>query len=153
MSHVFLSYASEDRERVRPLARLFEQVAPVWWDEKIRHGEQWEDVIEKAVAEAGCIVVVWTAGSVKSGWVKSEAADARDRGILVPVMLDAVTLPLSFRHIQTAHLEDWDGSPRHPEAQELMAVVGEVMARGGAAAPAATPVAPLPRRRPPTSRR
>ena len=33
MSHIFLSYASEDRERVRPLAEaLSQQGWSVWWD-------------------------------------------------------------------------------------------------------------------------
>lgn len=135
MSQIFLSYASEDRGRIRPLANLLEEVAPVWWDEKIRHGEQWEDAIEKAVERAGCIVVVWTADSVRSGWVKSEAAEARDRGILVPVLLDPVKIPLSFRHIETAQLQGWDGSSDHPEAQSLRAAVAAVMA-GEAPAPA-----------------
>jgi len=150
MSHIFLSYAAEDRDRVRPLVDLLGDVATVWWDQSIRPGENWEDAVERAVAEAACVVVVWTSDSVKSGWVKSEAGDARDRGILVPVQLDEVALPLAFRHIETAQLQRWDGDASHPEARALRSAVADRVARAPVP-PSPTPEArgdalPAPRR-------
>jgi len=155
MSHIFLSYAAEDRDRVRPLVDLLSDVATVWWDQSIRPGDNWEDAVERAVKEAACVVVVWTTESVKSGWVKSEAGDARDRRILVPVQMDDVVLPLAFRHIETAQLQRWDGDSSHPEARALKAAVAYVVA--GPSAPPSTPaeaqreVRPAPHR--PTRRR
>lgn len=51
-----------------------------------------------------------------SAWVRAEADDGRQRGILVPVMLDAgVRLPLAFRQIQAANLVDWQGEETYAE--------------------------------------
>lgn len=142
MSHIFLSYSAEDRERVRPLVTLLGEVAPVWWDQAVRHGENWEMAVETAVEQAACVVVAWTRQSVKSSWVRSEAADARDRNILIPAMLEDVKVPLAFRHLQTAQLQDWSGDREHPQAQALRAAVAAVMARQ-APAPVAVPSPPV----------
>jgi uncharacterized membrane protein YhaH (DUF805 family) len=50
------------------------------------------------------VVVVWSRTSVQSEWVKAEAMAARERGILVPVRIDAAPIPLPFGLIQTANL-------------------------------------------------
>lgn len=139
MSHIFLSYSAEDRERVRPLVTLLGEVAPVWWDQAVRHGENWEMAVETAVEQAACVVVAWTRQSVKSSWVRSEAADARDRNILIPAMLEDVKVPLAFRHLQTAQLQDWNGDREHAQAQALKAAVASVMARGASGTTAVTP--------------
>ena len=53
MSHIFLSYASEDRERVRPLAEALSRRGwEVWWDRTIPPGKTWREVIAAALAEA-----------------------------------------------------------------------------------------------------
>ena len=40
MSDIFISYASEDRDRVKSLARALEQEGwSVWWDRAHPHGE------------------------------------------------------------------------------------------------------------------
>lgn len=140
MSHIFLSYSAEDRERVRPLVALLDEVAPVWWDQAVRHGENWEVAVETAVEQAGCVVVAWTRQSVKSSWVRAEAGDARDRTILIPAMLEDVKVPLAFRHLQTAQLQDWDGNREHPQAQALQAAVAAVMSRQAPSAAAAPPL-------------
>ncbi len=80
MSDIFLSYASEDRERVRPLAEaLAEQGWDVWWDRSIPPGQTWREVIQAALAEARCVVVVWSRRSVESRWVIAEADQALRR--------------------------------------------------------------------------
>src|ERR1051325_2824115 len=143
MSHIFLSYCAEDRERVRPLVALLSEVAPVWWDQSIHHGENWEIAVETAVEQAACVVVAWTRESVKSNWVRSEAGDARDRSIQVPVLLDDVKPPLAFRHIQTAQLQGWDGDREHPQAQALKAALASLVARRAASPPGAPASSPL----------
>ena len=159
MSHIFLSYCAEDRERVRPLVALLGEVGPVWWDQSIRHGQNWEKAVEKAVEKASCVVVAWTRESVESDWVRSEATDARDRSILVPVLLDDVKPPLTFRHIQTAQLQGWDGDPRHPQAQALKAAVADLVAGRSTSSLAApppglrAPAPPPPSAAPPSRRR
>jgi len=109
MTDVFISYASEDRERVQPIAEaLVRQGFSVWWDRKIVAGQQFDRAIEQALDGAKCVVVCWSKDSVDSEWVKNEAAAGAERNALVPLMLDEVRLPLEFRRRQTVSLVGWD---------------------------------------------
>ena len=105
MTDVFISYASEDRERARTLASSLEARGWfVWWDRKIIAGQTFDQVIEQELETAKSVVVLWSKDSVSSEWVKNEAAAAAERGVLVPALIDAVKLPLEFRRRQTTDL-------------------------------------------------
>ena len=74
MSDVFISYKREDQPTTRKLANALETAGwSVWWDPKLRAGEHFNDVIEKALNEAKCVIVVWSNLSVNSEYVKAEA--------------------------------------------------------------------------------
>ena len=73
----------------------------VWWDRKIDAGTAFDREIEKALDEANCIIVVWSEESVESDWVRNEATEGLERGILIPVLIDPVRPPLAFRRTQT----------------------------------------------------
>src|SRR4029453_1919872 len=121
MSDIFLSYASEDRQRVAPLVRALERRGwSVWWDRTILPGRTYDIVIEEALEAARCVIVVWSNTSVTSDWVKTEAAEGARRRILVPVALDAVRIPLEFRRIQAAQLMDWRDTDLHPEFEKVI---------------------------------
>lgn len=120
MSDIFLSYASEDRRHAKVLAHALESRGwSVWWDRKIIVGKVFDQVIEKELEEAKSVVVLWSTNSVDSEWVKTEAAVARDRGVLVPAMIETVKLPLAFRRKQTADLTDWNEESDHSGFQAL----------------------------------
>jgi hypothetical protein len=107
MSDVFVSYASADRERVAALVQRLEQLGfSVWWDRDIGAGQNYHRVIQQALDQAKCAIVVWSSASINSEWVVNEASSARKRNALVPVLLDAVEPPLEFRHLQTADLRE-----------------------------------------------
>ena len=121
MSQVFLSYAHEDRDRAKNLAHILEaRGLTVWWDRKIVAGQTFDQVIEHELETAECVVVLWSPHSVASEWCKSEASLAAERGVLIPVMIDAVKLPLEFRRKQTADLSNWDNDPDHGGFQALV---------------------------------
>ena len=110
MSDVFISYANEDRARVQTLAEALGGAGfSVWWDRKIVAGQEFDRVIESALDAAKSVVVCWSRHSVQSEWVKNEASAGAERGVLVPVSLDDVRLPLEFRRRQTVSLIDWHG--------------------------------------------
>jgi hypothetical protein len=47
---IFISYSSKDRERVRILVEaLVRQGVPVWWDQHIVAGQNWENELEQAL--------------------------------------------------------------------------------------------------------
>ncbi len=101
MTDVFISYSSEDRDRVRPLVTTLERAGwSVWWDRQINAGAAFDREIEKAIDSAKCIVVVWSGTSVESEWVRTEAGEGLEKGNLVPVLIEDVKPPLAFRRIQ-----------------------------------------------------
>ncbi|MCZ6890321.1 MAG: AAA family ATPase [Gammaproteobacteria bacterium] len=105
MAQVFVSYASEDRSRVAPLVAAIEQAGwSVWWDRKIDGGAAWEREIERELDESRCVVVVWSAVSIESDWVRTEAGEGQERGVLLPIAIDDVRPPLAFRRTQTLEL-------------------------------------------------
>jgi hypothetical protein len=108
MSDIFISYAREDRPRVERLAAALEQHGwAVWWDPDIRTGEDFGRRIHTALQAARCVIVVWSHQSIASPWVKDEAQVGQERGVLLPVCIDAVAPPLGFRQLQTVDLTGW----------------------------------------------
>lgn len=112
MADIFISYAGEDRPWVEKFASaLAEQGWSVWWDRSIPFGQSYQTVIEQALADAHCVFVIWSAHSVDSSWVWAEAEEARNRNILIPIVIDKSQPPLVFRQIQTADLSHWQIDP------------------------------------------
>ena len=121
MSDIFISYAREDRDRVHVLARALESHGwSVFWDRQIPPGVEYEVFISKAIASAKCVIVLWSIASVDSNWVREEAADGRDRKILLPVCIDEVEIPFGFRGLQAANLTRWQGDPNDFEFVQLL---------------------------------
>ena len=138
MNDIFLSYAAGDRAVAHELADALEALGwSVWWDREIPHGKPFDQVIEEELNAARCVIVLWTAESVASRWVKTEASAAADRDRLIPVLLQRVPIPFEFRRIQTAELYDWSGDRAHPEFVRLVASVKSML--GAPVAPQARP--------------
>ena len=131
MSDLFVSYASADRDRARASAQaLTEHGWSVWWDRTIPPGKQFDEVIEEALDAARCVVVLWSKASVASTWVKTEAAEAMRRKILVPVLIEDVKIPLEFRRLQAADLSRWNGERAHEELQKFFASIETNVGQG-----------------------
>ncbi len=122
MTDIFLSYANEDRDDAARLAAHLESVGwRVWWDRRIPAGRTWRAVLETALAEMRCMIVLWSKHSVESPWVAEEAEEARRLGkTLVPVLIERVEPPIGFRAIQAADLSHWGGSADDPTVQMLI---------------------------------
>ena len=111
MSDIFLSYTEQDREQARRIAAALESVGwAVWWDRRIPAGETWRSVLEDALQNMRCMIVLWSARSIESEWVSEEATEGRRLEKLVPVLIEPVRPPAGFREIQAADLTNWDGS-------------------------------------------
>ncbi len=123
MPDIFISYAHEDQERVRPIVQELEKRWSVFWDKKIPPGKTWEDSIGKALEESPCVLVVWSHSSVKSDWVKEEADVAKKRDTFVPLFLDKVEPPMGFRRIHAADLSDWKNNNAHQGFQLLIGAI------------------------------
>jgi hypothetical protein len=135
MSGIFISYASEDRDKAEMLAHALEQKGwPVWWDRQIPFGKSFDEVIEENLARAGCVLVLWTKVSVESRWVRSEASDAAAREVLIPVLFEPdVKIPLEFRLLQAVNLCQWHPNAEHRDFNSLVVQIADRLKSGGAA--------------------
>jgi TIR domain len=128
MADIFISYSSEDKTIVKQIAGLLENKGwSVWWDRQIPIGQKYDTVIENELHKSACVLVIWTQRSVASEWVKNEANKAVQENKLVPLVLEKVTLPLSFSRIESAMLIDWNGETDHPELQILYTSIDNIL--------------------------
>lgn len=103
MADVFISYARDDRPIAARLATTLEHAGySVWWDRNIAPGSHWSDEIEEQLVSSKCVVVVWSANSIRSVFVKDEATRGQDK--LIQVTLDNTSIPIGFGQIQAARL-------------------------------------------------
>jgi TolB-like protein len=124
---VFISYARADRPKVAPLADvLAARGHDVWWDALIEGGTGFATMIEAKLQAADAVVVVWSATSVMSDWVRDEAAHARDRKRIVPVTIDGTEAPLGFRQYHMIDLSKWHGRADAPDVERVVAGIAAV---------------------------
>jgi adenylate cyclase len=120
LADIFVSYSRQDKARVAPLVAALEAEGwTVWWDPEIAPGEEFDGLIGRELDAAHALVVVWTPTSVDSRWVRGEARDGADRGVLVPVRFDNARLPIDFRAVHTTDLDGWNEDRESPEFKGL----------------------------------
>jgi len=136
MADVFVSYARTDKARVAPVVAALEAAGlSVWWDPEISPGQEFDNEIEAELQAAAAVMVVWTPTSVASRWVRGEAREAADRGILVPVRFDGARLPMDVRAIHTTDLDGWNEDRQSPPLQDLLRALATMIARQRGAQP------------------
>jgi len=110
MADIFLSYSRSDAHAAKWVAEaLGARGWNVWWDPGIAPGEEFRDRILEELQAARCAVVLWSSAAVKSGFVLDEAERARHRGVLVQALIERISPPLGFGHLQYATLIGWRG--------------------------------------------
>lgn len=129
MPDIFLSYNREDQAKARLFADAFAAEGfKVWWDTTLRAGEAYDEVTERALRDAGAVVVLWSKKSVVSRWVRAEATVAHRQKTLVPAMIEACERPIMFELTQTAELSHWSGDRADPAWRSFLADVRQHLA-------------------------
>ena len=124
MSDVFVSYARPDEPHAERVADALRALGyRVWRDDELPAHRSYADVIEERLNSAGAVVVLWSANSAKSQWVRAEADTARAIGTLVQATIDGSVPPLPFNQIHCADLKGWDGDDGSPGWRKLVASV------------------------------
>jgi hypothetical protein len=146
MTDIFLSYTERDRDTARRIAEALGSAGwTVWWDRRIPAGETWRTVLDHALEDMRCMVVLWSAKSIESEWVYEEASEGRRQRKLVPVMIENVRPPAGFREIQAADLSGWDGSPDFDGLRMLLADLENLLGKPASQATAQSGTADPPR--------
>lgn len=124
MSDIFISYASQDRAIAQRLATaLAAEGWSVWWDRTIMPGKSFARMIEDALDDTRCVVVLWSRVSRDSDWVQNEARHGHEQRALIPALIEDVKPPFEFQHIHAASLIDWEGGRSHPGYHQLVAAI------------------------------
>ena len=148
---LFVSYSRTDLPNAKPVIDLLEQAGfDTWWDGRLEGGENYLQTTETALETAACVVVLWSATSVNSHWVRDEAQRGRERGCLVPLTIDGTMAPLGFRQFQLLDVSAWDGAPGSPEAARILVAV-RAKAGGAPASPEPSLPRPDPAQTPPAA--
>lgn len=125
---IFLSYAREDRERIKLLAQTLESLGwSVWWDRWMPTGKSFDEVIQENLDVSRKVLVVWSKMSIQSNWVREEAREGARREVLFPVLIDQVAIPLGFRRMQAADLIHWQGDLQDEQWQRLVEDLASVL--------------------------
>lgn len=141
MARVFLSYSRLDAIKAKALAGGMRRLGhDVWWDRHLHGGSRFTSEIEAALKQSDVVVVLWTRESVKSAWVLDEAAEGRDRGRLVPVVLDDSQPPLGFRQFQAIDLKGWSGRGANLALKEIDSAIGKLIEQAPAETEAAAEI-------------
>lgn len=148
MKEIFLSYSRPDSTTVLALATALEEKGvSVWIDRSgIEEGDAYDTQIEEAIAQTRVVIVVWSQHSVRSHWVRAEAAYALNKHKLVPIVIDKSEPPLQFHHIQTISFDGWNGAGHDEAFKRLLTVLAKRLDRASTLGEAAVGANAIPGR-------
>ena len=125
------------------------RVSRRWWPRSrrragrcggIRTSRRARNSTTRSTTSSTAATAVWWSGRrprSTSRWVRGEAREAADRGVLVPVRFDDARLPMDVRAIHTTDLDGWGDDPGSPPFQALLRALDSMIARQAATAGAA----------------
>jgi hypothetical protein len=118
---VFISYARKNRPVAEQLAEgLSAGDLKVWWDSDLKAGSEFSAVIEAKLLGAAVVIVMWSADSARSSFVRDESTRALKHDKLLPVRIEDIELPLGFGQLHTLDLLDWDGDAGDEAFEKLL---------------------------------
>ncbi len=131
MSGIFLSYARFDAELgERIVAGLRALDVECWWDRDMP-GVDWPREIERQIDTMSALVVIWTAASKESRYVRAEAIPAFDREKLVNIMVGVAEPPLPFNLYNGFQLDGWTGREPHEGWTRLVRTLEAKLVKAG----------------------
>lgn len=106
---VFISYSRSDRDFVQQLASdLRKEVISVWYDERLRAGQDWQEQVRQVIESVGLSIFVRSPASTVSknvGWEIDQIQ--RCAKPLIPLLLKACDLPPALMWMQNLHYIDF----------------------------------------------
>lgn len=134
MADLFISYSRNDRERCAVIRDALNALkVNVWSDARIGAGSSFDREIEREIAAARALLVLWSTDSVESDWVRNEARTGKEENRLVATQINECQLPLEFRSVQAELLPDGAEGSAHSAWLKLLSRIGELVDRPGLA--------------------
>jgi len=128
MSDVYVSSALRDRHRAERVVRGLESLGwKVWWHGHTPPGMTDANTSTDALRRSRCIIVLWSAESILSGWVRNEAKRGLKRRCLIPVRIDPIEPPKGFRSAPTVELIGWEGGASEPAFRVLVSRLSAIL--------------------------
>ena len=92
MADVFISYARDERARADQVKAALEGLGlSVFLDvEGLDGGDVFSDVLDRQVKTSGAVLGLWSPHALSRPWVRIECQIARDRGVLVPALIEPI---------------------------------------------------------------
>lgn len=136
MALVFISYRKTKRSIAEALARwLVSRDFEVWWDKQLEAGQEFRGQIEKALADAQVVIVLWSHDVKDSKFVLDEADEANKHSKLLPLLIEeGVKIPLGFRSVQAYDLQGWTGDLSDARLPGLERYISQVRDKSAAQA-------------------
>lgn len=130
---LFISYSRKDKMVAQRVADALEiQGYDVFWDAEIPPGQKFDAYIFAQLQQSDAVIVLWSAHSIASDYVKEEADYAKTNSALVPLRIDQSALPFGFARIHTTDLFHWHGSIQDPEWRRVVdAIDSSLKSRDG----------------------
>jgi adenylate cyclase len=141
LADVFISYSRADQASARRVAKTLQgQGIEVWWDADLPAHRAYSESIERNLADAKAVLVLWSKSAAASQWVRAEADFARNAGKLVQARLDDSMPPMPFNQIACADLKGWRGASAHSGWAKVVASVGSLISGEERSAPSLAPL-------------
>ncbi|HEX5006553.1 MAG TPA: TIR domain-containing protein [Hyphomonadaceae bacterium] len=123
MTDIYIAYAREDRERIRPIAEMLQfEGWDVWWDPSAPTLDS-SAAVDQKLGSAGAILVVWSGYSRGSEHVRSEAATGLYKNKLIQARIDTASPPRPFDQVEVVNLAGWRGEREDPEWRRVVASI------------------------------
>lgn len=134
MADIFISYSRNDRDRCTAIRGALEALkVDIWSDSGIGAGSSFDREIEREIAAAKALLVLWSEASTESDWVRNEARTGKERNGLIAVQLQPCQLPLEFRSVQAEILPEGAEGSDNPVWLAVLSRIGELIGRPGLA--------------------
>ena len=80
--YAFTSYPSKNRDVVERLVRWLEEAGvPVWYDKRLRVGDNWPEELKKKIANARLVIAVVTSEYKNAKWMQKEISGLLPRSL------------------------------------------------------------------------
>jgi len=142
MSDIFISYAREDTAKISGLVSALEACNwTVYWDQRMRSGSEFAQVLEKEIEEAKVVIACWSPHSRASDWVLNEVALGKRLNKLVPILLDRdmKNIPLGYLTLDTVTLTTWPKPDEDPNFQHFVSQLNQAIGLREPLAPIGVP--------------